>query len=249
MEQLLIIPIGSTGSDIVNLVTGLAWPILVGILLILLMPTIRQVIVSRGFTVKAGGMEITVQQASDQLATRLDDLRDRVIGLETPSAGEAASGATAPAPQASDAGHPPTAPAPPAPVPSDNPAQAGLARLSRLLWVDDYPENNAFEIDALQRKGVQVVQTLSTSEALGALNQSGAFDAIITDMGRQDDGPDAGLKLLTQLDQLNITTPVIIYASAPAVARTREQAQRLGAYGVTASATELMTLLAGLGLS
>ena len=44
------------------------------------------------------------------------------------------------------------------------------------------------------------------------------------------------------------STPVIVYASAPAVARTRDQALKLGAISVTSSATELFDLLSRLGL-
>src|SRR5437868_129292 len=92
MHPSLAGPLIAATSDIVNLVTGLAWPVLVAIVIVLLLPGIRSVISSRGFTVKAGGMEITVQQASDQLATGVDDLRNRVISLERATAGASVSG-------------------------------------------------------------------------------------------------------------------------------------------------------------
>lgn len=69
-------------SDIVSLITGLAWPVLIALIFLLLLPVIRRTISSRGFTIKVGGMEITVQKASEQLSTGLDDLRNRVIALE-----------------------------------------------------------------------------------------------------------------------------------------------------------------------
>ncbi len=274
MQIFFTLPLASSGSDLVNLITGLAWPALVGTVVVLLLPSIRNVIQSRSFTVKAGGMEISVQQASDQLSSRLDDVREQLLNLEPGSPGgdaAAAAPAAAPAPAApapgipapAKVGAPATGPAPaPAPAaaaaaPAPAPAAGstteltpavGLSRLQRVLWVDDYPVNNAFEVEALQRKDVEVVQALSTQEALHALEGGRAFDAIITDMGREGEGADAGLKLLRALEERDVKPPVIIYASARAVSRTREEATQIGAYGVTSSATELMSLLAQLGL-
>lgn len=236
---------GSTGSDIVSLITGLAWPVLVGVVVVLLLPSIRKTIDSRGFTVKAGGMEISVQDASEQLATRLDDLRNRVIGLEDGNGGEEGGTAVAPPVQPPE----PAAAAPPAahPAPSE-PQAAPRPRLRNILWVDDVPSNNAFEIDALQRKGVHITSAVSSQEAWRALDGNGKFDVIITDMGREAEGRDAGLTLIRDLKAHEVTTPVIVYASAAAVARTRDDALQLGAYASTASATELMSLLNTLGL-
>jgi CheY-like chemotaxis protein len=223
----------SSGENVVNLVTGLAWPVLVGVILWRLLPSIRDVVRSRAFTVKAGGMEISVQQASDQLASRLEDLREHVIGLGEQVAPDAGA----------EAGESPEGVAAAAAGGTVAPR-----RLQTLLWVDDYPENNAFEVDTLKRKGVDVIQAATTDEALGAVRGGRSVDVIVTDMGRQGEGDDAGLKLLRALRDLGITTPVIVYASAPAVARTRSQALELGAMSATSSATELFDLLARLGL-
>jgi CheY-like chemotaxis protein len=242
---------GSTGSDIVSLITGLAWPVLVGVVFVLLLPSIRKTIASRGFTVKAGGMEISVQEASEQLATRLDDLRNRVIGIEDGNGGPGSATAEPPAgpaaaePPAEPPG--PATPPPPAAVRMPSEPQAA-AQLRNVLWVDDMPSNNAFEIDALQRKGVHVASAVSSDDAFRALDGNGRFDVIITDMGRESEGRDAGLTLIRDLKAHGVPTPIIVYASASAVSRTREEALRLGAYASTASATELMSLLNTLGL-
>jgi hypothetical protein len=42
-----------------------AWPIMIGNVLWRMWPSIRKIIDSRGFTVKYGGMEVSVQDASD----------------------------------------------------------------------------------------------------------------------------------------------------------------------------------------
>jgi len=219
----------SSGENVVNLVTGLAWPVLVGVVVWKLLPSIRDVVRSRAFTVKAGGMEISVQQASDQLASRLEDLREHVIGLGdeiAPDAGAKAEGGAV----------------------ATTLDAAAPRQLQTVLWVDDYPENNAFEVETLKRKGVEVIQAATTDQALRDARGSRPPDVIVTDMGRQGEGDDAGLDLLKGLRDLGVTAPVIVYASAPAVARTKSRALELGAMGVTSSATELFDLLARLGL-
>jgi CheY-like chemotaxis protein len=212
-------PVAFTGANAVDLLTGLAWPVLVGLVIWVLLPSIRAVLHSRAFSVKAGGMEISVQDASDQLASQLEDLREQISALKA---------------QQGDA--------------DSVPIGEGLRNLRTVLWVDDYPENNAFEMDALLRNQIAVDQAASTREAVGKAT-SRSFDAIITDIGREADGEDAGLDLLKALKEHNIAAPVIVYASAAAAGRAREAALALGAYGVTSSGTELLDLLARLGLS
>ena len=164
-------------------------------------------------------MEISVEDVSLKIKGQLDDLREQISALKA---------------QQGDA--------------ESVPIGEGLRNLRAVLWVDDYPENNAFERDALLRKQITVVQAASTREAIGKAT-SRSFDAIITDMGREADGEDAGLELLKALKEHNIAAPVIVYASAPAVARTRAAALALGASCVTSSGTELLGMLAAVGSS
>src|SRR3954466_11698560 len=81
----------SLRSDIVLLLTGVAWPVLIGVMLWRMAPTLRGIMESRGFTVKAAGAEITVeaggnqltvQQASDQIHDKVEDLREQVSSLK-----------------------------------------------------------------------------------------------------------------------------------------------------------------------
>src|SRR3954466_9959299 len=108
-------------SDAVELVKTLIWPLLIVVVVLRFYPSIRRVVESRGFTVKAGGAEITVQQASDQLAGQVDDLRLQVSSLraqlESLAPGSAADG-------------------------SASRIASRVAQLRRILWVDDHPENN-----------------------------------------------------------------------------------------------------------
>lgn len=223
-------PLAVTLEDVTRLLDALvplAWPVLVGVLLWRLLPVLRDVLASRGFTVKAGGAEITVQQASDQMLDRVEDLREQLSALKAQVGGDELA------------------------VTVDSSAIArGVGALRRVLWVDDHPHNNAYEIAALTRRGVSVELARSTAEALGAAEGAAPpFDAIITDMGRREDGEqrsDAGMELIDELRRRGVATPVFVYASASAVHRTRDRFEAAGARG-TASATELLEMLGRVG--
>jgi len=213
-------------ATILDALSKLAWPILVAVILWKLYPSIRGIIDSRGFTVKVGEMEVTVQEASDQLRTQVEDLQEKVSGLRLQVEGaQAATGLTLAA-----------EPREPEPKP-----------IKRVLWVDDNPENNAFEIAKLRDDDLQVVQATSTDEAMGIL-LSGRLevDAIISDMGRREQGknqPEAGLTLIQEARGADIQAPIFIYASPRAVARYRDEIREAGGSGATASPIELFELI------
>jgi len=219
-------------SDVIDAITSLAWPVLIGLVLWKLLPEIKAIAATRGFAIKVGGAEVTVQSASDQLADGLEEVREQVSALKAQVAGIAGVG---------EAG--------------DSP-MAGLPSLNRVLWVDDYPENNAYEIAALERKDVKVDGAKSTAEALALINsakRAKPYDAIVTDMGRAEDegGPEAGMVLVDKLAELKVDAPIFIYASAGAVTRTKDKLEQRREQGIdvraTASATELLEMLGRAG--
>ena len=210
-------------TETVQALADLAWPVLIGIVVWRLLPTIRNIANSRGFTIRAGSAEISVQQASDQMLGRIENLREQVSVLKLQVAGMEGSGSAEALPIAS-----------------------GVSQLHRILWVDDYPDNNAYEVEALQRKGVVVDLARSTAEAMRAVGRAPQpYDAVITDMGREEHGearPQAGLQLIRGLREQDVTSPVIVYASACAVGGAREELAKLGVQG-TSSATVLLEIL------
>ena len=215
--------------------TGLFWVVIVAAIVWRLLPTIRTIVASRGFTIKAGGAEISVQQASDTLAHGVEDLREQLTALKAqveagtavPAGGTAGSAAT-------------------------SPIAAGVPQLRRVLWIDDHPENNVYEIQALQRKNVAVDQVRSTADGLNAvLHATIPYDVVITDIGRKENGedrPQAGLEFIRRMRQQDAKTPVFVYASAAAVGRLSDEITAAGASGATSSATELLEMLGRVGL-
>lgn len=83
---------------------------------------------------------------------------------------------------------------------------------SRVLWVDDHPDNNRFERQALEALGVWVEISTSTADALNR-TQEKSYDLIISDMTREPD-TQARYTLLGKLRERGDQTPFVIYAGS-----------------------------------
>jgi CheY-like chemotaxis protein len=114
------------------------------------------------------------------------------------------------------------------------------ASRSTVLWVDDNPNNNNYERQALEALGVSFVLAISTDEALKKISRQ-RFDAIISDMGRPPDSR-AGYTLLDKLRSSGDQTPFIIYAGSRDPEHIMES-RRHGAIGCTNNANELFELV------
>jgi CheY-like chemotaxis protein len=111
------------------------------------------------------------------------------------------------------------------------------------LWVDDQPENNASEMDSMEKLlGVEFVNKRTTEEGLAELNANpGKYAFVITDMSRPGDRR-AGYTLLDEMRAREITTPVVVYSAASSPEYDRE-ARRHGAVGATNSPSSLLELV------
>ncbi len=116
------------------------------------------------------------------------------------------------------------------------PTIAASAHRSRILWVDDQPENNANVRRALETVGLTIALALSTDEALARVGNQ-EFALVISDMRRKE-GPKEGYVLLEHLRARGDQTPFLIYASGSSAEFTAE-ARRRGAPGSTNSPNEL----------
>ncbi len=111
---------------------------------------------------------------------------------------------------------------------------------SRILWVDDRPENNVYERQAFETQGIEFSLALSTNEALTILNDN-KYAAIISDMGRKE-GPQEGYVLLDKLRQSGNQTPFFIYAGSN-LPEHKKMARERGAQGSTNRAQELFEMV------
>jgi CheY-like chemotaxis protein len=113
---------------------------------------------------------------------------------------------------------------------------------ARILWVDDHPDNNRYERQALEALGIIVDLATSTDEALEKLRRQ-QYKLVISDMGRPPDRR-AGYTLLDAMRQGGNHTPFVIYAGSRAPEHGAE-ARRHGAVGSTNSPQELVTMVTG----
>jgi hypothetical protein len=111
---------------------------------------------------------------------------------------------------------------------------------SRVLWVDDRPDNNIFERQAFEAVGISSSLALSTNDTLEQISRQ-PFVAVISDMGRRE-GPREGYVLLDALRQRGDQTPFFIYAGSNAPEHKRETRQH-GGRGCTNNAQELFQMV------
>jgi CheY-like chemotaxis protein len=230
-----------TAARIIEAIGSLLWPLLVAVLLIRVIPHIpgvvadlRRAMRTRGFTVKVGGVELSVEEATEQLRRQVTDLQTHMAnqlagqGEPAPAGPPAAPGSVTGTGEEAAAG----------PV-------AGQDR-STILWVDDNPDANALELAKLRDDGLEVLLARSTAEAMDVLSLRRGVRAVVTDLGRSEDGEfrsHAGLALLRQLHEAEQDQPVLVYTSARRAELDRQDALDAGAVIVTASPTELFAAL------
>lgn len=211
-------------AAIIDSVSRLLWPVLAVIVLWKLYPSVLKIIESRGFKVKVGEMEVTVQEASDQLRAQVEDLQKKVSELRL---------------QVQQQEEPVLTPS--------TIGEPIRESIRRILWVDDHPENNAYEIATLRSEGFEVRQAISTDEAVRVL-MSGRFDAdaLISDMGREEGGkyqPVAGLRLIELARESDIQVPIFVYTTSRSTSKYREEVVAASGNGITASPVELFEMI------
>jgi CheY-like chemotaxis protein len=111
---------------------------------------------------------------------------------------------------------------------------------SRVLWVDDAPDNNTFEKQALEALGIYVDISTSTDNAL-VMMSGRPYDLVISDMGRPPDLR-AGYTLLDSLRDRGNSVPFVIYSGSRAPEHIREALEH-GAVGATSLPSELLEIV------
>jgi CheY-like chemotaxis protein len=109
-----------------------------------------------------------------------------------------------------------------------NPLMMRQLSKTRILWVDDHPENNTYQRNALEALGIRFTIVTSTEIALKEL-KSKEFDTIISDMDRSPDKV-AGYTLLDEVKAMNINVPFILYARGGNREERKKEALKKGAF-------------------
>lgn len=115
------------------------------------------------------------------------------------------------------------------------------ASKTKILWVDDRPQNNRQLQQSLQALGMTIRLAESTGQAMERLTHE-RFDLVISDMGRQDE-PRAGYALLAQMRNAGIRLPLIFYSAGGNLPEHERLAREKGAFGSTNNGTELFRLV------
>ncbi len=208
----------------VESIGGLLWPLIVAVLLWKLFPHVRDILLKRPFTVKVGNIEVSVQDANEKVRMQLEDLQRQVVLLresrsKSDSGSAALSAIATPEAVTTQRAHP------------------------VVLWVDDKPDGNAYEIAQMENMGFEVITSRDTAEAMGILRGPKGVAAIISDMGRNEPQGyqgKAGLELLSAARADGFEQPFLIYTGkrGAEAAKTMVLAER--GDGATASPVELL---------
>ena len=217
-------------TELINALAALAWPVIVAVLIIILVPTllpvVKKIIRERSFSIKYGGMEITVQDASDQLKRQVEDLQNNIRQLKAHvKTGELSSGTDV----------------------LQQSVKASEERLNPILWVDDHPEKRAHEISKLQEENYEIFPVKSTDAALAFLKKrTQKPKLVITDMRRREGqiyNRSAGLHLIqairSDLNNEVANIPIFVYDSATVVERRSKQVKDAGGNVITDSPIQL----------
>ena len=239
-------------SSVLTALSDYLWPLIALGVVIVLMPTIKKVLATRGYSIKVGALDLTVQEASENLQKQISDLqielsslklqtgRQAAVPLSPPAAATAPAAAPALAPPATSGNDLGATAAVPVGVPAATVQGPGFRSI---LWVDDELVNVAYEISILPNRGVNVITATSTREALGKL---AGVEAVVTDSARQEYGQfnsRAGLDLIRLVDEQRPGLPVFIYTLASTAQRIRPEATDLGAAGVFGSSVDIIAAL------
>lgn len=111
-----------------------------------------------------------------------------------------------------------------------------------ILWIDDNPENNAFEANLLRRFGAQIKMVKTTDEALATRTRE-QFNLIISDIHRVEDGvdrPQAGYEYLAKNEVMEPYIPVVFYTGN---ASRVDPVLSAPSYGITDNSRDLVNVV------
>lgn len=205
-------------------ISGVAWPIVVIYIFVKTWPSLRMMLDSRRLSIKVAGIELSVADAAENIGKQVADIQQKVAEIDQKL------NQYPPKENESFVGHSVT--------------KEIFYFPKSVLWVDDYPSNNAFLIDKFQRSGIDVTVSLSTEDALKHISQR-KFAVVITDLGRTENGLEkqfAGLELIERLRKDGSDVPILVFAGARGL-QNRDKLLAAGANEVSAAGTDVISFV------
>ncbi|UIJ71285.1 response regulator [Aurantimonas sp. HBX-1] len=167
------------------------------------------------------GQEISVQRATERIGESVAELQAKIAELQSTEVNNITTGSV-----------------------SDSPPASPTTRKKRILWVDDYPSNNAFIVNNLKGRNFDVDISIDTEDALNRF-ESLDYSMIVTDLGRKERGinnPLAGFELIKKVRNINANIPILVFAGSRGV-EMRDDLISAGATDVTSSGIEVMKFI------
>jgi CheY-like chemotaxis protein len=212
-------------AEVIKALATLAWPVLASVVFYKFFPSIKAFLSRDKVTLKIGEMEITAEQAAQSLVSQVEDLQNKIAAIEKKLLLEY--------PQSPIEDHQLTYP-------------IRRGDKFRILWVDDFPSNNAIQIKKFMGDGLWVDVASSTDQAVQMLEFT-KYDLVISDMGRVERGqhhPKAGILLAQEIRKRNATIPIIVFSAKSAIERYNDEAVNAGVSYLTNSTVDLYSIVA-----
>jgi CheY-like chemotaxis protein len=117
----------------------------------------------------------------------------------------------------------------------------GLPDRGRILWVDNHPDWNAREAEALRERGIIVDFVRSNGEAIEQLQRRTGYGMVISDIARDDSNGGSGLDLPSEALEAKCHLPRLMYYVG-----TAEHPSTADGYAVVDVPSELFRVIGGL---
>ena len=198
-------------KELIKTIPSILWFIFVLVLFILFYKRIRDELLPKLGGIKAAGVELSFVENSIDAAIQFGEKSD-VWDVEVPEKDKKAA---------------------------LNRAKRYLDtfRNARILWADDYPENNRNERRMFRQLQADIDIARNSNEALEMLRYD-IYDLVISDIGRDDKDDLNGLQFLSKLRKTDADTPVIFYIGVMETGKGVPE----HAFGITNRPDELLHL-------
>ena len=198
-------------KEFLKIVPSILWFIFILVLFILFYKRIRDELLPKLGSIKAAGVEFSFVENSIEAAIEFGEKSER-WDIKVPEKDKKAA--------LNRAKH-----------------HLNTFRDTKILWVDDYPENNRNERRMFRQLKADIDIAKNSNEALEMLRYE-IYDLVISDIARDDKDDLDGLQFLSELRKTDPDTPIIFYVGVMQAGKGVPE----HAFGITNRPDELLHL-------